>query len=140
MVIDEFAARFVYFYTGTILARHVFTLTVRAHAQPWFAFGGLALWSLFNGAMVFSGYALLRAQFDRNLSRLLPADGGDAQCFAQNRMVVDIGTMSVIITAVGLLGSLALFWAVRGSWAAFLFERPAQFWLVPKRVTLQPAE
>ena len=54
--------------------------------------------------------------------------------------VVDIGTMSVIITAVGLLGSLALFWAVRGSWAAFLFERPAQFWLVPKRVTLQPAE
>ena len=113
MVIDEFAARFVYFYTGTILARHVFTLTVRAQ---------------------------LRAQFDRHLSRLLPADGGDAQCFAQNRMVVDIGTMSVIITAVGLLGSLALFWAVRDSWAAFLFERPAQFWLVPKRVTLQPAE
>ena len=59
--------------------------------------------------------------------------------------VTDIGTMSVIVTAVGVIGSLALFWAVRGNWAKFLFERPAQFWLVPKpapkpKLTLQPAE
>ena len=59
--------------------------------------------------------------------------------------IPDVGTMSVIITAAGVLGSLALFWAVRGSRAKFLFERPAQFWLVPKpapkpKLTLQPAE
>ena len=41
--------------------------------------------------------------------------------------------MSVIITAAGVFGSLALFWAARGTWANFLFERPAMFWLVPKR-------
>jgi uncharacterized membrane protein YcfT len=59
--------------------------------------------------------------------------------------IPDVGTMSVIITAAGVFGSLALFWAVRGSRAKFLFERPAQFWLVPKtapkpKLTLQPAE
>jgi hypothetical protein len=59
--------------------------------------------------------------------------------------IADVGTMSVIITTAGVLGSLALFWAVRGSRAKFLFERPAQFWLVPKpapkpKLMLQPAE
>ena len=54
--------------------------------------------------------------------------------------IADVGTMSVIVTAAGVLGSLALFWAVRGTWANFLFERPARFWLAPKRTALQPAE
>jgi uncharacterized membrane protein YcfT len=58
-VIDEFAARFVYFYTGYILARHIFALASRAQAQPWLALGLLALWGLFNGAMVYAGYAAL---------------------------------------------------------------------------------
>ena len=30
-------------------------------------------------------------------------------------MIADVGTMSVIVTAAGVLGSLALFWAVRGT-------------------------
>jgi hypothetical protein len=54
----------------------------------------------------------------------------------------DVGTMSVLITAAGVLGSLAIFWAVRGTAARFLFERPAAFHLAePKRaLTLQAAE
>ena len=51
--------------------------------------------------------------------------------------------MSVIITTAGVLGSLALFWAVRDSWAGFLFARPARFWLTAKpapKLALQPAE
>jgi hypothetical protein len=61
----------------------------------------------------------------------------------------DVGTVSVIVTAAGVLGSLAIYWAVRGTKADFLFERPARFWLMarpmaktePKpRMTLQPAE
>ena len=63
-------------------------------------------------------------------------------------LIADVGTMSVIITAAGVFGSLALFWAARGTWANFLFERPAMFWLAPKRLlkadkpamALQPAE
>ena len=55
--------------------------------------------------------------------------------------IADVGSISVIITAAGVFGSLALFWAVRGTWAAFLFERPKAFWLTPaKRAALQPAE
>ena len=44
MVIDEFAARFVYFYTGYILARQVFAFTARAQTQAWLALGLIALW------------------------------------------------------------------------------------------------
>jgi len=52
----------------------------------------------------------------------------------------DVGTISVIVTAAGVVGSLALFWAVRGTWAKFLFERPAQVSLLHKHAALQPAE
>ena len=41
MVIDEFAARFVYFYTGYIFARHVFAFTARAQARPLAGAAGL---------------------------------------------------------------------------------------------------
>jgi uncharacterized membrane protein YcfT len=62
---------------------------------------------------------------------------------------IDVGTMSVMITFVGVIGSLAMFWAARGTFADFLFERPAMFWLTPKpapkgkrepQAVLQPAE
>jgi hypothetical protein len=60
-------------------------------------------------------------------------------------LVPDVGAMSVIVTAAGIFGSLALFWAMRETKAAFLFERPTQFWLVPQpvpkpKMKLQPAE
>jgi uncharacterized membrane protein YcfT len=59
-------------------------------------------------------------------------------------LIADVGTMSVIVTAAGVLGALALFWAAQGTKAMFLFERPARFWLTskpaPKREALQPAE
>lgn len=54
--------------------------------------------------------------------------------------IADVGNMSVIITTAGVLGSLALFWVVRDSWAGFLFARPARFSLAPKRTALQSAE
>jgi uncharacterized membrane protein YcfT len=59
MVPDEFAGRFVYFYTGFLLAPRVFGLAETAAARPWTAFGGLAVWALINGALVFGGYAEL---------------------------------------------------------------------------------
>src|SRR3979490_3619226 len=45
-VIDEFAARFVYFYSGYWFASHVFALSDRARLRPVLALGGLALWGL----------------------------------------------------------------------------------------------
>jgi len=58
-VIDEFAARFVFFYTGYLFARHVFALAAAAQAHPEAAVAGLTVWGLFNGFLVFCGLAEL---------------------------------------------------------------------------------
>jgi hypothetical protein len=46
-----------------------------------------------------------------------------------------------------VVGALLLFWAVRHTVLRFLFERPARFWIAPKKTSeaapalaLQPAE
>jgi uncharacterized membrane protein YcfT len=54
-VIDEFAARFVYFYTGYVLAARIFQIAAAAQARPWLAGGALVLWALFNGCYVALG-------------------------------------------------------------------------------------
>jgi uncharacterized membrane protein YcfT len=56
-VIDEFAARFVYFYSGYLFADYVFTLAGRAAARPPLALMGLAIWAAVNGVLVFAGIA-----------------------------------------------------------------------------------
>jgi uncharacterized membrane protein YcfT len=56
-VIDEFCARFVYFYSGYLFASHVFALSDRARARPALALIGLALWGLINGGLVVSGFS-----------------------------------------------------------------------------------
>lgn len=58
-VIDEFAARFVYFYTGYVLAPQVFALAAAAQRGPLVAAVSLLCWALLNGAFVFSGWAEL---------------------------------------------------------------------------------
>jgi len=55
--IDEFCARFVYFYSGYWLAAYVFALSDRARVRPVLALAGLALWALVNGGFVLSGFS-----------------------------------------------------------------------------------
>src|SRR6201996_2319981 len=54
-VIDEFAARFVYIYSGYLFAYYVFALSDRARAHPAMALGGLALWAYVNASLVAIG-------------------------------------------------------------------------------------
>jgi hypothetical protein len=56
--------------------------------------------------------------------------------------ISDIGTISLIVTVVGVFGALAIWRAALAVGANFLFVRPAAFWIAPKkpRATLQPAE
>ena len=56
-VIDEFAARFVYFYTGYILAARIFQIAAAVQARAALAAYALAAWALLNGFYVFSGLA-----------------------------------------------------------------------------------
>src|ERR1700723_2192067 len=56
-VIDEFCARFVYFYSGYLFADTVFALSDRAREQPPPAVAGPALWALVNGSLVKFGFS-----------------------------------------------------------------------------------
>src|SRR3954451_6440375 len=54
-VIDEFCARFIYFYTGYILADRIFQIAAAVQTRPSLAALGLAAWALFNGFYVSAG-------------------------------------------------------------------------------------
>jgi uncharacterized membrane protein YcfT len=56
-VIDEFSARFVYFYSGYLFADYVFALSDRARAQPRLALAALAVWALLDGSLVKLGFS-----------------------------------------------------------------------------------
>jgi uncharacterized membrane protein YcfT len=57
-------------------------------------------------------------------------------------IIHDIGLVSLVVTIVGVLGALAIWWAALAVKANFLFERPDAFWIAPKKPArvLQPAE
>jgi len=174
-VIDEFAARFVYFYTGYWLASFVFAMADDVQARPAIALTWLLLWGTLEALLVFGSYSemplislalgLLGAGAIITLGALLALTrffDGLRYC-GQNSIVIylsfflfmaatrvfllktgiiaDIGVMSVLVTAAGVIGPLLLFWTVRRTALRFLFERPERFWLTPKpRLVLQPAE
>jgi uncharacterized membrane protein YcfT len=174
--IDEFAARFVYIYSGYIFANYVFALSDRARARPDLALAGLALWALVNGGLVALGISewplisialglagacaivtlgtlLARAQwltFLRfcgehsiviYLAFFLPM-AATRTVLLRTGGITDIGTISLVVTVMGVVGALAIWRIALAAGATFLFERPAAFWIAPKksRATLQAAE
>jgi uncharacterized membrane protein YcfT len=54
----------------------------------------------------------------------------------------DIGTISLLVTLCGVIGALVIWRLALMVRANFLFERPAAFWIAPKKksATLQAAE
>ena len=175
-VIDEFGARFVYFYSGYLFAHHVFALSDRARARPALALAGLAAWALINGSVVGSGFSewplislvlglagacaivtigtllararwlnFLRACGEHSiviyLAFFLPM-AATRTLLLRAGPIHDIGTISLVVTIVGVLGALLLWRVALAVGANFLFERPAAFWIAPKKpqTTLQAAE
>lgn len=59
IVIDEFCSRFVYFYSGYVLAPHVFAFAEVVLASPRASVLFLASWAVFEAVMVFGGYSEL---------------------------------------------------------------------------------
>ena len=175
-VIDEFCARFVYFYSGYLFADYVFALSDRARARPELALAGLALWALVNGSLVKFGFSewplislalglagagaiitigtlLARAHwltflrfFGEHsiviyLAFFLPM-ATTRTLLLKTGLIHDIGTISLVVTIVGVAGALAIWRIALGAGANFLFERPAAFWIAPKKPSkaLQAAE
>jgi uncharacterized membrane protein YcfT len=175
MVPDEFASRFVYFYTGYVMAPLVFSLAAKAQAHPRRTVAWLVLWAMANGILVMRGIAdapvislifgLLGAVAVMRIAVLLAQRSfwapltycgqhsiviylsfflfmaASRSVLIKTGVITDLGTISLIVTAAGVIGPLVLFWIVRGTWFRFLFERPARFRLTPKpHPALQPAE
>jgi uncharacterized membrane protein YcfT len=175
-VIDEFCARFVYFYSGYWFASYVFALSDRARTRPGVALAGLLLWASLNGSLVWfgtsewplisllsglagactiviSGTLLARMRwldFLRfcgehsiviYLAFFLPMAATRTLLLRQG-LIHDIGTISLVVTIAGVVGALAIWRLALKAGANFLFERPAAFWIAPKkaRPTLQAAE
>ncbi len=59
VLIDEFAARFVFFYSGYVFATQVFRLADEARRDRWTAVTAIALWATLEGLVVFNGYSEL---------------------------------------------------------------------------------
>src|ERR1700744_5005649 len=57
-------------------------------------------------------------------------------------LVHDIGTVSLMVSIAGVIGALLIWCVALAAGANFLFERPAAFWIAPKKpsATLQAAE
>jgi uncharacterized membrane protein YcfT len=173
-VIDEFASRFVYFYTGYVLATRIFQIAAAVQARPMIAALGLVVWALFNGFHVMLGldgkpFISLTLGCRRSGGRLGVALMAKSDVFAGLRhlgknsivvylafflgmtasrsvllklnMIPELGTVALIVTASGIAGAVALFWAVRNTPLQLLFERPAWARLQDKpKYALQPAE
>jgi len=175
-VIDEFAARFVYIYSGYLFAPYVFALADRVRTYPALALLGLALWALVNGGLVKFGVSewplvslalglagacaiitlgtlLARMQWlgflrfcGENsiviyLAFFLPM-ATTRTLLLRTGMIHDIGTVSLVVTIAGVVGALLIWCVALAAGANFLFERPAAFWIAPKKphATLQAAE
>jgi uncharacterized membrane protein YcfT len=170
--IDEFAARFVYFYTGYLFAPRIFALAAMVQKQWSAAIAGLLAWAVLNGALVRAGWSelplvslglgLVGAAAVVSFSALLAKSDlfQPLRYCGRNSIVIylafflpmavsrtlllksglDIGTVSLAVTAVGVVGALAMWWAARTR-LDFLFSRPARFRVADEpRLALQPAE
>ncbi len=171
---DEFAARFVYFYSGYVFAPVIFRFAAKVIAQPLAAAAGLLAWAVLEAVAVFGGYSelplvslglgMLGAAAVIAFSALLSKSHrlGWLRYCGQNSIVIylafflpmaatrtlllktgviaDLGTISLIVTAVAVLTPVLFFWMVRGTRFRFLFERPAFLRLDKSSPTLAAAE
>lgn len=157
-VVDEFAAYFVYFYAGYVLAPLIFRTAERLEAAPRLALAGLAGWAAINLMAVQSGVAdwpvvdlalgfagagavvacsVLLTRFDWAgalrycgeqsiviyLAFTIPM-AITRTVLLKLGIISDLGSVALIVTMAGITGALIMFWIVRRTPLAFLFERP----------------
>lgn len=159
LVIDEFASRFVYFFVGYWLAKHVFAYAREVGSlNPFGILGGLAIWAVINailvengaahlpgiglvlgfigaGAVIASGVLLSRFKFTSPIRycgensiviylSFFMFMAATRSVLLKAGVIQDLGLISFLVTAVGVVGPVLLFWAVRHTPLSFLFRRP----------------
>jgi uncharacterized membrane protein YcfT len=160
IMVDEFAARYVYFFAGYWLAAHVFrfawdmdslsktgmcaALTIWAIVHTQLFLNGVSDWPgmglvlgfFGTGAVVTAGVLLARLPMGHVIRYLgehslviylsffmfMAASRAIAV-----RLVPELGpdVISLGVTLAGIVGPLLLMWLTRGTWARYLFKRPA---------------
>jgi uncharacterized membrane protein YcfT len=173
VLIDEFASRFVYFYSGYLFAGYIFDFADRVRERPRVALIGIAAWALINGYFAFSGIATFAgvglilgfagAFAVIALASLLATYGAvkPLRYFGEHSIVIylafflpmaasravlvklgilDLGTVSLIVTAAGVMAPVVLYWLVRDRFGDFLFRRPDWARLPTPTGRLVPAE
>lgn len=174
IILDEFAARFFYFYTGYVFAPEIFALAAQVIDRSWSAAGLLVAWAAGEGLAVSGGisdlpgislalglagavavvsFSALLSKSDlmaplrycgRNsiviyLAFFLPMAASRSLLLSLG-IIHDLGAISLIVTACGVVGPLILHWSVRGTPLRLLFERPDWARLRTGRALLVPAE
>lgn len=174
-MIDEFASRFVYFYSGYLFASPIFAAAEFIRANRALAIAALVVWAILNALLVVAGWAETPG-----VSLMLGFAGAGAVIAAgtlladarlvdglrycgehsiviylafflpmaatrtvllKTGLVPSIGMVSLIVTIAGIAGALMIWWLTRNGFLRFLFERPARFWIAPRRkARLQAAE
>ncbi len=167
-IIDEFALRFVYFYSGYIFAPHIFRFAAAvlkhiplAARLPRRLGAGERLRRLRRRTPNCRASASRSASSARSRSSSLSTLLSRSDLMAPVRycgrnsiviylafflpmataralllkvgIITDLGTISLIVTACGVIFPLVLYWIVRDTPARFLFERPAWAHLRPRR-------
>jgi uncharacterized membrane protein YcfT len=174
IIIDEFASRFVYFYSGYVFAPQIFRLADAVIRHSWAAVAYLLAWVAVEALAVFGGVSeipgislalgLVGAVAVVSFSALLSKSDlmAPLRYCGRNSIIIylafflpmavsraallkigiigDLGTISVIVTAAGVIVPLVLFWLVRRGPFRFLFERPGWARLDARAPTLVPAE
>jgi uncharacterized membrane protein YcfT len=160
LLIDEFAARYVYFFAGYWLAKHVFGFAANINTRSAAVIlSALIIWAFANYQLVHFGFAAMPG-----VSLVLGFIGAGAVVSAgvllskthmadalrycgQNSIVIylsfflfmasgrsallkftpnlDLGLVSLLVTAFGVVGPVLLFWATRKTKLSFLFQRPS---------------
>ena len=168
ITLDEFASRYVFFYSGYVFAPLFFRMAAWAANRIWIALAGLAGWAVLNGMLVSTGYSdiapiclalgylgaaavilisALAARFSwadvvrycgENsivvyLSFFLPMVISRV-VLLKTGIVTNIGTISLLVTIAGVIGSLVMFWIVQAG--CRVTGMPDVFYRRPRWATL----
>jgi len=172
---DEFALRFVYFYSGYVFAPLIFRYAATVLRYGWAAFAYLGVWGVVEAYAVFNGYSELpgiglvlgfvgaiavitlstilsksdlmaavrycgRNSIVIYLAFFLPM-AATRIALLKTGVITDLGWISVIVTATGVVFPLVLFWFTRNTAFGFLFKRPQWAHLqTARRPVMVPAE